>query len=184
MFYYFYVSFFSILNIINLMKNLIYFTVGFNPEYIELTYWCIYSLLYQGLSLENLDILIMCDQEYVKYVEEKLPSWVKIMITDHNNCAMHASMRKMEIFNFVDIYQYDKILYLDSDIVSVKNIKVFFEKELDPNVLYVKSENVDHTSSFHSLESYKYTNEQMMFFKEHDIKPFSCGHFLFKNSIN
>lgn len=166
------------------MKNLIYFTVGFNPEYIELTYWCIYSLLYQGLSLENLDILIMCDQDYLKYVQEKLPSWVKIMITDHNNCAMHASMRKIEIFNFVDIYQYDKILYLDSDIVTLKNIKVFFEKELDPNVLYVKSENVDHTSSFHSLESYKYTNEQMMFFKEHDIKPFSCGHFLFKNSIH
>ena len=165
------------------MKNLIYFTVGFNPEYIELTYWCIYSLLYQGLSLENIDILIMCDQDYLKHVQEKLPSWVKIMIVEKNDTAVQSSMRKIEIFNYPEIDNYDKILYLDSDIVSVKNIKVFFEKELDPNVLYVKSENVDHTSSFHSLKSYKYTNEQLMFFKEHDIKPFSCGHFLFKNSI-
>ena len=117
------------------MKNLIYFTVGFKPEYIELTYWCIYSLLYQGLSLENLDILIMCDQEYLKHVQEKLPSWIKIMISDHNNCAMHASMRKIEIFNYSGIDHYDKILYLDSDIIALKNIEILFEKELDPSIL-------------------------------------------------
>ena len=166
------------------MKNLIYFTVGFNPEYINLTYWCIYSLLYQGLSLENIDILIMCDQEYLQYVQAKLPSWIKIMITESNSTAVQCSMRKIEIFNYTDIHHYDKILYLDSDIIALKNIQIFFDKELDPNVLYVKAENVDHRSEFHSLESYKYTNEQLEFFEKNNIKSFSCGHFLFKNSNN
>ena len=164
------------------MKNLIYFTVGFNPDYIELTYWCIYSLLYHGLSLENLDILIMCDQEYLKYVQEKLPSLVKIMITETNDTAVQCSMRKIEIFNYPEIDNYDKILYLDSDIIALKNISILFDTELDPNILYVKAEeNATHQTMLHSLGLYTYEDGQ--FFTKNNIKPFCCGHFLFKNSF-
>lgn len=162
------------------MRHLIYFTVGVSPDYINLTYWCIYSMLYNGLTLDNIDILIMCDEEYEQYVRAKFPSWIKIHITDKNPTSVITSMRKLEIFKYKDISNYDHILYLDSDIMVLENISELFEKTLCPEFLYVKQEGNNHTNRMHSL--IPYTEEELLYLSKNNIYVFSCGHFMFKNT--
>jgi hypothetical protein len=87
----------------------------------------------------------------------------------------------LEIFNYEHLSNYDNILYLDSDIIIVNNISDLFDKELDPNLLYVKKEDGNHNNLMHSL--CLYTDEQLLDLKNNNINVFSCGHFMFKNSL-
>lgn len=161
------------------MKNLIYFTVGCDPEYIQLTRLCLETIARHN-SLENIDILIMCDEEYAPYVRATIPYFVKISITEPNSNAMITSMRKTEIFQYPFINEYDKILYLDSDIVVLGDITPLFKEYLEDDILYVKSEKGELDTLFHGLQHY--TDEDLARFKVQGQFGFSAGHFLFKNS--
>lgn len=125
----------------------------------------------------------MCDKDYLQYVKATFPTWIKIMITDKNPIGIITSMRKVEIYNYEHISEYNNILYLDSDIIVVENISTIFDKELNPNLLYVKTEEgecVRHNHHCFSLGLY--TPNQLIELEKDNIKPFNCGHFMFKNT--
>jgi len=56
----------------------------------------------------------MCDSEYQQYVSH-LP--VKIHLTDKSETAMISSMRKVEVFSIQNIFDYERVLFLDGDII-------------------------------------------------------------------
>jgi alpha-N-acetylglucosamine transferase len=76
----------------------------------------------------------MCDAEYAHNLKDVS---VKIHITPPNTTAMQTSMRKTEIFSVPGIEKYDKILYLDSDIVVSGALDSIFSLVNDPKKLYV-----------------------------------------------
>lgn len=163
------------------MKNLIYFTAGVQPDFIKLTRFCIHTII-RNSDLSNIDILIMCDEKYSEIVKAELP-FAKVFITESNLDNMTTSMRKMEIFSVPNIEQYTKILYLDSDIIVMKNIAKIFEHNLEDDILYVKQEGDTSSfgsSLFHGLLAY--TAEELAHFEQNNVKPFSAGHFLFRNT--
>ena len=158
--------------------NLVYFVIGSDPQYSQLLEYCVTTIRCYPEN-DAYDILVMCDAEYAKYIEH-LP--VKIHITPANSTPMQASTRKTEIFKVPDIQKYDKILYLDADIVVTGGLAGIFERVTDTEKLYVKSDNGSHTEIYWYRADTPYDTETLTRFKEHNILTFNCGQFAFKNS--
>jgi len=161
----------------SITKNLIYFTIGGNPSYSNLTKLCIETLRKTN-ELQNTDILIMCDEEYKQNI---IDLHTNIMITNKNNNGIEASMRKVEIFSYENIWNYDKVLYLDSDIVVGGNINILFDRVEEEDKLYVFREQNIVSGMYHKYWwSGILTEEDILFFNKNERGFFNCGQFLFK----
>lgn len=155
--------------------NLVYLVVGADPHYSKLTEYCINTIR----CYQEHDIIVMCDAEYVHNLKG-IPA--RIHITPPNMTAMQTSMRKTEIFSVPGIEKYDKILYLDSDIVVSGALDAIFSVVNDPTKLYVKPDGGNHTEVWWSRPDAPYDAETLGRFKAHNICSFNCGQFAFKNS--
>lgn len=158
--------------------NLVYFVIGADPQYSQLLEYCINTIRCYPEN-DEYDILVMCDSDYAKHVSH-LP--VKIHITPVNSTPVQSSMRKIEIFKVPDIEKYDKILYLDADIVVTGSLAPIFDRVYDSEKLYVKADGGSHTDKYWSRCDDPYDAETLARFTEHNIFTFNCGHFSFKNS--
>jgi lipopolysaccharide biosynthesis glycosyltransferase len=166
--------------------NLIYFTVGGVPEYVKLLELCLKSLYRSSLDLKDyVEIMVMCDEDYLQYVEYLKTDYKyidHIFLTPKNRDHIQVSMRKIEIYSFPDISKYDRVLFLDCDIVILEDIKPFFIEELDINSdkLYVIPELEYHLQFFCFKSGFrKYTTEQHNEIRKNNLKGFNCGQYLF-----
>lgn len=166
-------------------KNLIYYTVYFNKGYTELLDLSINSILKN--SKINFDILIITD-EPTKELIDKLYFTKKIvpkfLITETPFDGVIASQNKTRVFEYENINEYNNILFLDCDIVCIKDINTIFKQNLKTDTLYTAYNlnlSYGHHKTFHhgfemlseDFVSEMRTNKQM---------PFNAGQFLFKNS--
>lgn len=161
-------------------KNLVYFTIGGAPEYTRLLEFVIHTIK-KTSSLTTTDILVMCDEEYSKHVQG-LDGVDDIMIVPKNDDHIKASMRKVEIFSYQHISNYDKVLFLDCDIVVVKDLEMsVFPLIEDATKLHVFPERMDinhHKNLWWSLEKYK--PEDYALFAARNQHVFNCGQFAFR----
>lgn len=162
------------------MKNLIYFVVGCAPDYVRLLEFCVATIC-MTTQLHDIDILVICDQDYVRHVKKVLP-WVKIHLSGKNSTPMISSIRKVEIFDYPNINHYKKILYLDCDIIVIGDISAIFAKTFTSDVLYVKTESYDINAHQDDFNTYKrYSKAKLQKFKDRDQFCFNCGQFAFLN---
>lgn len=164
------------------MNDLIYFVIGGNPDYVQLLRYCIHTI--RCFPENNVyDILVMCDESYVKNLEGLPINYIYVTQTNHNH--VQASMRKVEIFDFPKIHEYDRVLYLDCDIVICGPLRPVFDKLQNMEKLYVVPE---HTyMEAHSLVYYHrmdrpYTRELLDTFAKEKIYVFNAGQFGFRVS--
>ena len=160
--------------------DLVYYTIGFNPKYLELLYLSIQSLRNQNSQ----DVLIICDKSMINQCTEKLKEFsnIKIIPCSDSISAMDSSMKKLLIFNY-DISKYLKILFIDSDILVNTNIRGIFNG-IKNDKLYAGAEHksmILHKTIWHSLLTY--TEDDIKFFYENKIYPFNCGLFGFVITI-
>lgn len=166
-------------------KNLIYYTVYFDKGYTELLDFSINSILKN--SKINFDILIITD-EPTKQLVDKLSFNKKIspkfLITETPFDGVVASQNKTRVFEYESINEYNNILFLDCDIVCIKDVNNIFKQNLKTDTLYTAYNlnlNYGHHKTFHhgfemltdDFVSEMRINKQM---------PFNAGQFLFKNS--
>ena len=166
-------------------KNLIYYTVYFDKGYTELLDLSINSILKN--SKINFDILIITD-EATKQLVDKLSFTKKIspkfLITETPFDGVAASQNKTRVFEYESINEYNNILFLDCDIVCIKDVNTIFKQNLKTDTIYTAYNlnlNYGHHKTFHhgfemlteDFVSEMRINKQM---------PFNAGQFLFKNS--
>lgn len=167
---------------INIDNNLLYYTVGFDNKYIN-----ILELSIKSLRKNNnyQDILIICDEQFVNECKDALKEYNNIFIhpVKNSESAQKASMNKLKLFEYDNIDKYNKILFIDSDIIIDVNINSIFNNMIDKNILYVKNEsfsNDDHRNLFWSLKLY--TDKEINNFKLNNIFVFNAGQYaLFNN---
>jgi lipopolysaccharide biosynthesis glycosyltransferase len=160
--------------------DLVYYTLGFDIGYLDLLYVSIKSLRKYNTKI---DILVISDKLMVDKCTNKLTEFqnVKIVPCTDSISAMDSSMKKLRIFEY-DISKYEKVLFIDSDILVDIDLSDMFSKIVDEK-LYAGIESFQydfHTKPWHSLLNY--TEEDLEFFKTNRIFVFNCGLFGFLNS--
>jgi len=158
------------------MKDLVYYTIGYSPSYVEITKLSIQTLRMFGWSG---DVMILCDESLRDMCMQRIAD-VEIVTFPDSKTAQEASMRKLTIFDVPGIDSYDRVLFLDSDIVVHVDVSTLFTGVTNPELLYVSTESTDqncHRHLFFSLENY--TEGQLQHFKMYSVHVFNAGTFAF-----
>jgi len=125
------------------MKNLIYMCVFVNPNYVNLLRLLLTSIkLYAKVDFTTTDILIFTDETLKPSIEQiavELDLPLKYTILKINT-KWEAACSRLQIFQSEHIHNYDKILYLDTDILLHKDVNTIFNFDLREDKLYAMSE--------------------------------------------
>lgn len=158
------------------MKKLIYFTLGYNQNYIKIAELCVNSLYrnnYDGdiLFITNLKENIL---NSINFKTE--PYFINV----DDTTLLTSSSNKFKIYNFNKIYEYDKIIYCDLDILWLSNPNIIFNEIIDDK-FYVSNED--------ALMSDEYwggsiiNDDERKFITENKIKGINAGIFGFNKSM-
>jgi lipopolysaccharide biosynthesis glycosyltransferase len=165
-------------------KNLIYYSVYFDTGYVDLLYRSIESIL--NNSIVNFEFLIITDEatrQLITKLNFSKDIVINFLITKTPEDGWEASENKIKIFNYSKINNYNKILFLDCDIICVSDISKIFNINVQENILYTaRNENLtfkDHCTIHHGFDFLKEDHAQEM--KKNNQMPFNSGQFLFKN---
>jgi len=117
------------------MKNLVYFSVFYNPDYFRLAGLLMKSMrLYS--STDQFDLLLLTSPDFREQAEvlsKILPIQIYyIPLTT----IFQAACARLRIFSYPGVEQYAKILYLDTDIIIKKDLAPLFASFPDREVLY------------------------------------------------
>ncbi len=165
-------------------KNLIYYTVYFDSGYVDLLELSINSI--KEKSKINFDILIITDQttrELILRREFAQKMKLNFFITETPKDGWQASQNKLLIYDYKKINLYNKILFLDCDIICSSDISSIFDMDLHDGILYtVLPENISYEDHLSIYYGFPFLGEA--YIKEMKTKyqmPFNAGQFLFKN---
>jgi len=126
--------------------NLIYSCVFFQEKYIELLEYLLKSLVLLGGFRENTKYLILCEPNFkgrINYILESLDIEGDIMTFDLST-LLQAGYARLKIFEYPKLLEFDKVLYLDTDILVTSFISRIFDLKIE-NKLYALEEG--HTAS-------------------------------------
>ncbi len=129
----------------NTTKNLIYLGVFFNRDYIELLrIFLVTAKLYS--NLDSIDFLVITSSDFVPTINT-LSSVIgiplKTMTLDVSRLAGGAFAR-LYIFEYENIMAYDKILYLDTDIVVQGDLMNIFNETIEDKIYALKEGTIEH----------------------------------------
>jgi alpha-N-acetylglucosamine transferase len=151
------------------MRHLLYFAIGGN-NYVPVFKLAIDSVK-RHLSRADVDILVIKDARTDV-------DWPLVHNVDE---SIHPSLYRLEIDNFKNVHLYDKILYIDADVLATKMIDPIFDEPFLHNRLYTCQQGGDDYDSNYVCLS-KFSEETKSKLKEKKCLPFYNGQFLFRYS--
>jgi predicted O-methyltransferase YrrM len=121
--------------------NCIFICVFNNENYLKLLYLLLESIYIYGNLDKYTNILIYTSLYFKnKIVETEFYSnKINFIINNDYNCVENACKSRLDIFEFDIIKTYDKILYLDTDIIIQKDINDIFDL-IEEDKIYVMKE--------------------------------------------
>lgn len=158
------------------MDYLVYYTIGYNIQYLDILELSIHTL---RMFQPSIDVLVLCDASMEAECRRRIPH-IYIKTFENSKTPQASSMQKLKVFEWDGIYKYKKVLFIDSDIIIHRELNNIFNGIINEERLYVYTENIDlnnHNNIWWSLQ--KYTPEILEFFKYHNIFPFNAGCFGF-----
>lgn len=170
-------------------KNLLYFSAFLNDDYIDLLNVCLNSIVKNTKQI-NFDLLLITDL-VTKEKISRLPIIscfnTEYMILPSVADGPEASMKKLNIFDYKNINEYRKILFLDIDSACISDLNKIFDLQISPNVLHVSY------SEFTKMQNLVYVPFGILHLSDDDanffydnrsrIMPFNAGQFMMINSL-
>jgi len=158
-------------------KTIIYSCVFFNEKYINLINLLLKSYKLFGNSPDDVDYLIICNPKFQKKIQaifDNLNINGKIWCIDLKT-IFEAGYSRLKIFDYPNINLYNKILYLDCDILVTNSINNILDFQLK-NKLYVLKEDChrQYHCELHTAKEYKLFDKS---------SAFTSGILLFNNNI-
>ena len=126
-------------------RNLIYSCVFFNEKYIYLIKLLIISYKFFG-NISNTDYLIICNPQFknkIQSIYNNLNLNGKIWCLDLKN-KFESCWFRLRIFNYPNINLYNKILYLDSDIIISGSLNKIFNFQMKEIIYTYDDEDDNH----------------------------------------
>ena len=153
-------------------RSLLYMSVFYNKDYFKLLNLLLSSLQFYSFPL-NYDILILTSEEFRPLVIE-LTNQHTIPLLVHTipaNTIFEAACARLCIFNYTHVYQYTKILYLDTDILIKGELDTLFQLPLEDKLYALESGTTESV------------NFGVQFFQPpRNVSGFNSGTLLFPNS--
>jgi hypothetical protein len=167
-------------------KNLIYFTLFNNLEYLSMLKLCL-NTIFKNCIEPEFDMLFITEKVFVEEILNITKEFKgKVYFnTDYTaEDSIKASMNKLKIYNFANIQDYEKVLFLDCDIFIMKNLNsVFEEKWIAEKLCVFNNPEVpvySYNSKFHGLNTVSDGKLAELYYE--GILPFNAGHFAFVNT--
>ena len=159
--------------------NCIFICVFCQEQYIKLLYLLLESIFIYG-NLENTQILVYTSTPFMNIIKQSHlfnEDNMTFELNDTYDTIDKACKARLDLFSLETITNYDKILYLDTDILIKNDINKVFDicKE---DVLYVLEEGVIH----HNVDAWGKTLFGNEVNNYDDKTAFTSGILLFNNS--
>lgn len=123
--------------------NLIYCCVFHQHQYIELLKLLVQSIATKGqIDKGNADLLVMTSPEFLPIIKTRLSS-INLPVkfyTLNLKTLMEASCCKLKIFTYTNIDAYDKLLYLDTDVLINSSVSPLFNIDICSSKIYALEE--------------------------------------------
>lgn len=166
------------------MKYLVYTLVNFRVEY----YIKIFQVFAQCLAMfsdNTFELCVITERPSLQAIKDTLkdfPAPTSFVLIPKDKTLEHALLRKFDITRHPRYLEFDKILFLDSDILVQDNIiKLFKAVNTLPDKLYVVQEgDLEEQYWYHSA----YKPGDIAQLRKENIQSFNSGIFLFKPSEN
>ncbi|NDA64380.1 MAG: hypothetical protein EBX50_20480, partial [Chitinophagia bacterium] len=163
------------------MKNCIFCCVFYQEKYVEMFLLLLESIFLCGNLDETTDIVIYTSTEFMNSIKKSYlynETKIKFETNDTYTNIDKSCKARLDVFDLPTIFYYNKILYLDTDIIVKDDINKVFQicKE---NILYVLEEGTIDCPSNYWGKSF-FSEEELNTFK--DKSAFTSGIMLFNNS--
>ena len=166
-------------------KNLIYYAVGGDLNYLSLLETSINSIV-SLTSEKSFEFLFICPESWqskIKNLDGLRGINYHFHTVDDSTDGVEISKNKTKIYDFDKVNEFAKILFIDSDVIAIKNINEVFDLEIENGKLYTAySEKIikldSHLGQYHGIV------KDDAFYKricENQQMPFNAGQFLFMN---
>lgn len=155
------------------------FVCVFNQEkYIDMLLMLLESIFIYGNLDDNTQILIYTSTVFMNIIKQShlFNEKIKFEINDTYNDIEKACKARLDLFNLASVKNYNKILYLDTDILVKDNINKVFDV-CEEEFLYTLEEGeIDSDTDFWGKSLF---GNELYNYK--DKKAFTSGMLLFKN---
>ncbi len=122
-------------------KNVIFICVFFQTKFLEMFIIMLYSIRKYGKLNNNTDILVYTSSEFMNIIKKHQLYYdnIKFVINDNYNTVRQAALSRLDMFKFNIINDYNKILYLDTDIIVKGDLNKVFDV-ITKDVIYAVEE--------------------------------------------
>ena len=157
------------------MKNLIYLTIFGNKKYLNLVDLLITSFKAFGNPNKNIDFLIITTSDFkeTEKIFHIMGYNIYFYYIDINNDERYNLSSRLLIFNYDRINEYNKILYLDTDILITNDINTIFNLNLENKLYALMEGTIDDV--FHGKEFFNFN------LINNSTPAFTSGILLFNN---
>ena len=159
-------------------RNLIYLCVFYNTDYILLLQEVFRSIDRCGGLDENTDIVIFTHptfQTEIQAAAEESNLFIRLFFIEFNT-LFHSAMARLFLYEWAPIWNYDKILYLDTDLLINGVLSRMFQLPIESGKLYALEEGtIGHSFWGGDLFDFSAWDRTM--------PGFTSGVLLFKNTV-
>lgn len=124
-------------------KHLIYACVFENRDYLKLLELLVKSINKNSPLSPNIDFLVITHPDYVEYINQYIHlhdgRYLKIFTLEKSS-LFEAGCARLDIFSYPDIEQYEKILYIDTDILFEDSVERIFTVDISSDKIYAYAE--------------------------------------------
>lgn len=168
-------------------KNLIYYSIGGDLSYLSLLETSVASIIEKSSS-KNFEFLFICPQSWQNEISnfpclKNFPYHFHTIIDSKD--GVEISKNKTRVYEYLNIDEFSKILFLDADIIAAKDVAEIFELQFEKEKLYTA-----YSKGIINLESHLKPYHGLCFWSEDRYRnicnnnqvAFNAGQFLFLNS--
>ena len=127
-------------------KNLVYLGVFFNKDYLQLLKALLISVKLFSPLVESVEFLVMTSRDFaadVQQISEDVGIPLNLMFLDTSRLK-GAAFARLYIFEYEHIMLYEKILYLDTDIIIQGELMNIFREPLEDKLYAMKEGTIEH----------------------------------------
>jgi lipopolysaccharide biosynthesis glycosyltransferase len=163
------------------MKNCIFITVFNNENYVNMLYLLLESIFIFGNINEHTDILIYTSDQFMNLIKKShlFNDRIRFEINNNSDNIDKACKARLDLFHLKSAENYDKILYLDTDILVKGDVNNIFDLAVE-DILYTLQEgSIDDGFDYWGKTLFK---DEINLYD--DKSAFTSGIMLFKNCAN